>query len=113
MSTDNPTKWWHSDKPARHILRHEDGSEVELSEDDLDAMMRRWDQVVSESESDQQRVLNDQELAAEIVALLHKRAKNNYAAYGALAQAAVDYDGALGLVLFGGSMARVLHGGEL
>ena len=45
---DNPTAWWHSDKPARHILRHEDGSEVELSEDDLDAMMRRWDQVVRE-----------------------------------------------------------------
>jgi|GEM_PF-5531234 len=64
-------------------------------------------------ETTQQPLLSDQELAAEIVALLHKRAKNNYAAYGALAQAAVDYDGALGLVLFGGSMARVLHGGEL
>lgn len=64
-------------------------------------------------ETTQQPLLNDQELAAEIVALLHKRAKNNYAAYGALAQAAVDYDGALGLVLFGGSMARVLQGGEL
>lgn len=48
MSTDNPTAWWHSDKPARHIMRHEDGSEVELSEDDLDAMMRRWDQAVRE-----------------------------------------------------------------
>lgn len=64
-------------------------------------------------ETTQQPLLNDQELAAEVVALLHKRAKNNYAAYGALAQAAVDYDGALGLVLFGGSMARVLNGGEL
>lgn len=48
---DNPTAWWHSDKPARHILRHEDGSEVELSESDLDAMMRRWDQVVREMEA--------------------------------------------------------------
>ncbi|MCL5426492.1 MAG: hypothetical protein M1154_12865 [Gammaproteobacteria bacterium] len=48
---DNPTTWWHSDKPARHILRYEDGSEVELSESDLDAMMRRWDQVVREMES--------------------------------------------------------------
>jgi hypothetical protein len=45
---DNPTAWWHSDKPARHILRHEDGSETELSESDLDAMMRRWDQAVRE-----------------------------------------------------------------
>lgn len=50
---DSPTSWWHSDKPARHILRHEDGSEVELSESALDEMMRRWDRAVDEIEAEQ------------------------------------------------------------
>lgn len=58
---DNPTTWWHSDKPARHILRYEDGSEVELSESDLDAMMRRWDRVVREMASVPARQLTEEE----------------------------------------------------
>jgi len=58
---DNPTAWWHSDKPARHILRYEDGNEVELSESDLDAMMRRWDRVVREMASVPARQLTEEE----------------------------------------------------
>jgi len=57
--------------------------------------------------------LGDQELAAEIIKLLRERAKNDYAAYGALLQAAVDYQGVSGLAIHGGSLIRVLQGGEL
>ncbi|MCJ8285134.1 hypothetical protein [Halomonas sp.] len=57
--------------------------------------------------------LSDQELAAEIVTLLRARAKNDYVAYCALVQAAVDYQGVSGLALHGGSLIRLLQGGEL
>lgn len=63
--------------------------------------------------SDQRNGLSDHELAAEIVTLMRERAKNDYAAYGALLQAAVDYQGVSGLAIKGGALIRVLQGGEL
>ncbi|WP_193222239.1 hypothetical protein [Alkalilimnicola sp. S0819] len=57
--------------------------------------------------------MSDQELAAEIVKLLRERAMNDYAAYAALAQAAVDYRGVLLLAVKGGGLVRVFRGGEL
>lgn len=62
---------------------------------------------------EQRNDLSDQELAAEIVTLLRERAQNDYAAYGALLQAAVDYQGVSGLTIHGGGLVRLLQGGEL
>jgi hypothetical protein len=57
--------------------------------------------------------LTDSELSAEIVALIRQRAVNDYHAYSALLQAAVDLGGPLQLLARLGSFIRIGSGGEL
>lgn len=61
----------------------------------------------------EKKALTDQELAAEIVQLLREKAGNDYHAYAALAQAAIDYRGMVNLVQRGALISRLLRGGEL